>query len=180
MSLSLAINIGRGSVTALFRKTATAKPGAMPGMKPIGLPAAGERQQQVANIKAKGDAKWHTTQPGGGFAGGLLDMDKTPELYGAQLKNNFQKNMQNYMYPLGGAAMGGLGAYALSRLIGGGSDEEESGFPWLATLLGAGAGAVGLPAYLAYQNTKPTVRMNSGFLGDVKTTPAPRTNSAMA
>lgn len=179
MSLSIAINIGRDSVTAMFRKSAAAQASPLPKMKPIGLPSPSESRQQAQGIQARKDDKWHTTQPGGGFAGGLLDMNKTPELYGEQLKGNFHKNLQNYMYPLGGAAMGGLGAYALSKMFGS-SDEEESSFPWLATLLGAGAGAVGLPAYLAYRGTSPTVRTNSGFQGDVKTTPAPRTTSAVA
>jgi hypothetical protein len=180
MSFSIAINIGRNSVTAMFRKAAAAQASPLPRMKPVGLPSSGESRQQAQGIQARKDNKWHTTQPAGGFAGGVLDMDKTPELYGEQLKGNFHKNLQNYMYPAAGAAMGGVGAYALAKMFGSSDDEEESRFPWLATLLGAGAGAAGLPAYLAYRGTSPTVRTNSGFQGDIKTTPAPRTTSAVA
>lgn len=59
--------------------------------------------------------------------------------YLGQLAGNIDWSM------LGGAGIGGLGAYGLARLLQSREDEERGRFPWLATLLGAGAGGLLAP-----------------------------------
>lgn len=102
--------------------------------------------------------------------------DKPKEQYQADFMHNLGHHMGGYGSMAGRAALGGLGAYALSRiaggLFGGGEDEEAGGsFPWLSTLAGAGLGAVGVPALMAYLRTPSTTRVPTGFSGDVNFPP---------
>lgn len=70
--------------------------------------------------------------------------DVDPQTWGQYL----QSLMGNVDWStLGGAGLGGLGAYSLARLLQSG-DEDKKKFPWLSTLAGTAAGGLLLPALL--------------------------------
>jgi len=182
MNTTAVFAISKQAAQLAFQKISAAQPSQPSFTLPRTAlkPTAAERQQTIKNINERPSHKWHVSAPGSGFAGTPLTLNKSPALYDKDFSTNLQQYLNNPLYSGGGALAGGVGAYALSRLLGGGDDEEDQRFPWLTTALGAGLGAAAVPYFMARQNTSPTARVSSGFHGDVTTPAAIQTRGAVA
>lgn len=165
-----ALQIGKYAVAIKFASLAPAKPKLTPKPITFDAPEVKERAQQLAQEPPKPRPNNYGNYPYG--PGQDLVRDKPKEHYQSDFMNNLKYHTGGYGSMAGRAALGGLGAYALSRIAAGmfGSDDEEEeggSFPLLSTLAGAGLGAFGVPALMAYLRTPTTTTVPTGFKGDI-------------